>query len=467
MNIDLILQKLSDKSITLSESIEELQNIDHSSIKCNIDELNDLIKIKFDTENSVFESCKELITNEEETIKKAGVSFAVVEEYGRNIFIKKMQEYGLFTKANEKYTIDQIIKKLEIIEQYRSFVMAFLYILEKEGFIKIETDSITTLDKLEDKSFKDKLNNLENEKAQILKKHPDMNSHFTILETVMPFYKDILSGKKKATDVMFPKFSMTLVENIYKNNIMADYFNNILQNAVLGHVKKHIASTGGHRTIRILEIGAGTGGSSEIILQNLSPYADHVKYYFTDLSMGFVRLAKKKYRSLYPFTVFKMFNIEEDREQPEFFSNSFDIIIASNVIHATKKIQPPLKNIYRLLKPEGIFLLNEITENQDFTTLTFGLLGGWWLFEDKDIRLPHAPLLSNEGWKSQIQKAGFDTANIVSTSYIDLKDSMSQSVIVAKKNTMSNNENLIKYILYLINNEMISFNEARAILKTN
>ena len=42
-----------------------------------------------------------------------------------------------------------------------------------------------------------------------------------------------------------------------------------------------------------------------------------------------------------------------------------------------------------------------------FLTVTFGLLDGWWLFEDEEIRLKGSPALSEDQWKTALWEQGF------------------------------------------------------------
>ncbi len=93
-------------------------------------------------------------------------------------------------------------------------------------------------------------------------KDPDMKAQVLLADTVIQALPDILTGKIKATDVMFPDSSMELVEGIYKHNILADYYNNVLANEACIYVE-NVMKNNPDANIRLLEIGAGTGGTSD------------------------------------------------------------------------------------------------------------------------------------------------------------------------------------------------------------
>src|SRR5205085_10678790 len=93
---------------------------------------------------------------------------------------------------------------------------------------------------------------------------PDKKALLVLLETTLRALPEILSGKRRATDVIFPNSSMELVEDIYKRNDLADRFNATLAATVVDYVRARRAS-GAPAGLRILEIGAGTGGTSGMV----------------------------------------------------------------------------------------------------------------------------------------------------------------------------------------------------------
>jgi len=126
------------------------------------------------------------------------------------------------------------------------------------------------------------------------------------------------------------------------------------------------------------------------------------EYTYTDVSFAFIKKAQTEF-SKYNNLKFQVCNIEKDIESP--LKNHFDVVVATNVLHATKDIQNTIKNVRALLKSNGIAVINEVTERQDFATLTFGLTTGWWLFEDH--RIPDSPLLSPDTWKGLLKSNHF------------------------------------------------------------
>ncbi|MBJ8192670.1 methyltransferase, partial [Bacillus cereus] len=88
-------------------------------------------------------------------------------------------------------------------------------------------------------------------------------------------------------------------------------------------------------------------------------------------------------------------------------TGKYDIVIAANVLHTAKDIRQALRNAKAVLKSNGLLLLNEITGSSVFTPLTFGLLDGWWAYEDPEWRIPGCPGLHPQIWETVLDKEGF------------------------------------------------------------
>lgn len=98
---------------------------------------------------------------------------------------------------------------------------------------------------------------------------------------------------------------------------------------------------------------------------------------------------------------YSVLNIEVDH--PADLLDQYDIVISTNCIHATKNLTNSCSHIRQLLRPDGILCLVELTRNVFWFDLVFGLLEGWWLFEDGRT---HA-LAPETLWNKHLQQAGY------------------------------------------------------------
>ncbi|GAE05097.1 malonyl CoA-acyl carrier protein transacylase [Paenibacillus sp. JCM 10914] len=237
---------------------------------------------------------------------------------------------------------------------------------------------------------------------------PSLKAWMTLAEAVLRVLPDILTGERPATDIMFPDSSMRMVEGIYKNNPVADYFNEALADALIAYVEDRIKAEPAVK-LRLIEIGAGTGGTSSMLFHRLKPYRSHIEEYcYTDISKAFLLFAEKEYGPEHSYLTYKIFNVDAPAAGPNTPMGEFDIAIATNVLHATRNIRQTLRNVKSVLKKNGIVLINELSDNRLFTHLTFGLLEGWWLYEDEAIRIPGSPGLYPETWKAVLESEGYE-----------------------------------------------------------
>lgn len=160
--------------------------------------------------------------------------------------------------------------------------------------------------------------------------------------------------------------------------------------------------------LEILEIGAGTGGTTYHVLERLrneDGTSKAKRYFFTDISPGFLAKAQERFSKDERIMEFGTLNIENDPLGQGFQPESFDLIVCANVLHATKSIQETLTHCRMLLKPGGRLVLSEVTIKRIFSGFIMGPLPGWWLGEDDGRK--GGPLLDVEEWNTALKKAEF------------------------------------------------------------
>jgi NADPH:quinone reductase-like Zn-dependent oxidoreductase/ubiquinone/menaquinone biosynthesis C-methylase UbiE len=161
--------------------------------------------------------------------------------------------------------------------------------------------------------------------------------------------------------------------------------------------------------LNVLEIGAGTGGATLPILEALSGSDGNVprfaNYEFTDISTGFFEKMTEKTQKFGDLFKVKRLDIESDPAEQGFQTGLYDLIIAANVLHATRLIQSTLSRVRSLLKPGGSLILIEITVKNLAASLIFGTLPGWWAGEEDGRHM--GPLLTEHEWDAALQKVGF------------------------------------------------------------
>ncbi|KAJ5309200.1 hypothetical protein N7508_004579 [Penicillium antarcticum] len=180
-------------------------------------------------------------------------------------------------------------------------------------------------------------------------------------------------------------------------------------------------------TFKVLEMGAGTGGTTLIMAPLMASLTamgiTSVEYTFTDISPSMVANARRRLSKQYPFMRFAVHDIEK---APADELKGQHLVVASNAIHATHNLGVSLSNVHKALRADGFLMILEMTEVVPFVDLVFGLLEGWWLFDDGRS---HA-VVAAEHWERELHTAGFGHVDWTDGS---LPENAFQKVIIALK----------------------------------
>ena len=157
------------------------------------------------------------------------------------------------------------------------------------------------------------------------------------------------------------------------------------------------------RGLRILEVGAGTGGLAAQVLPLLERGLH--SYTFSDVSAAFFPGATQKLAA-FPEVECKVFDLERPGTVQGFDADAFDFIIGTNVLHAVSDVRAALRHLHKLLAPGGSLVFMDVATPQLWTEAVFGVTSGWWRFTDRDLRTEH-PLLQRAQWEAVLHEAGF------------------------------------------------------------
>ena len=163
--------------------------------------------------------------------------------------------------------------------------------------------------------------------------------------------------------------------------------------------------------MKVLEVGAGTGGTTRAVLSALD--GKYTSYTYTDISAGFFEPAKAKFSQHLSQLSFKMLNIEKDPVEQGFEEGSFDMVVASNCLHATRSLEDTVRHCRRLLRPGGYLVLLEITRDHLPIQLIMGTLPGWFLGADEGR--VWAPTIGLDEWDALLKVTGFSGVDTSST----------------------------------------------------
>ncbi|KAL8770831.1 MAG: hypothetical protein Q9194_005051, partial [Teloschistes cf. exilis] len=166
-------------------------------------------------------------------------------------------------------------------------------------------------------------------------------------------------------------------------------------------------------SMSFLEIGAGTGATTDLILNTIGTPANasrYREYVFTDLSSSFFGKAQERFGTRKRMS-YRTLNIEQDPLDQGFDGEGYDVVIASMVLHATQSLIETLKNVRKLLKPGGKLILVEfVAPEKTWVGFVFGLLPGWWLSSESYRNL--SPCIVEQDWNDLLMQTGFSGVDI-------------------------------------------------------
>jgi acyl transferase domain-containing protein/NADPH:quinone reductase-like Zn-dependent oxidoreductase/acyl carrier protein/NADP-dependent 3-hydroxy acid dehydrogenase YdfG/ribosomal protein S18 acetylase RimI-like enzyme len=236
---------------------------------------------------------------------------------------------------------------------------------------------------------------------QLLLDYPELEAEIALLARCGENLKPIWQGRVDPLQLIFPANNPNATADFYRHSHSFAALNKLLASAVAGLSRR--ASV-----CRILEIGAGTGSATYHILPQLKQA--HCRYTFTDVSRYFTQQAKQAF-SDYDFVDYRILDISADPQAQGFELHGYDIIIASNVLHATGDLQQTLQHCRQLLADGGQLILLEGVEATPWVDAVFGLTEGWWAFNDS-LRQDY-PLLTRQQWQSALRDLGLDVEMLV------------------------------------------------------
>jgi len=306
------------------------------------------------------------------------------------VAVEFFRESGLFLTAGERRTRDEVLASARVGSSYRHLLGRWLNLLGAEGFLRSEGNFFVADRPLPAPKLAEAWRDAE---ASLAANAPLL----AYLKHCGGLAGEVITGRQSPLETLFPGGSFELAENLYQRSATMRYINELVVTAVWT-----IAARLSQRSLRILEVGAGTGGTTAAVASSIA--SDRVHYFFTDVSDVFLDRAKQKFAS-YPFMEFKRFDLDRDLAEQGYTPASFDVILSANAVHATTDLRASLQRLRDLIAPGGILLLVESTTHFDWFDMSTGLIEGWQHFKD-DLRTDN-PLLSTDVWITALGDAGF------------------------------------------------------------
>ena len=325
------------------------------------------------------------------TVSSYADKWAALEELTTAHAAHTLRAVGAFRKPGEAHDAASLIAQFGIPAMYQHLLQRWLDRLAAAGLLRAEHGRFVAENPLPEAALEPHVKRVD----ELLADDP----HFlAYLRNCGDKVAAVIGGQESPLETLFPGGSSAIADRLYDSANPNRYVNAIAGAAIEAVSRSWSAA----RPLRLLEVGAGTGGTTSTLLPALDP--ERSVYLFTDLSDLFLGRARDRFCQ-FTFTRFGVFDLEKDLTPQGHAPHSFDVVVGANVVHAVRDLHGVLDRLRTLLVPGGFILLIEATQHHAWFDFTTGLIEGWQHFAD-DLRGDN-PLLSPDKWKSALGEHGF------------------------------------------------------------
>jgi SAM-dependent methyltransferase len=200
---------------------------------------------------------------------------------------------------------------------------------------------------------------------------PQALATFELIKRCHEHAMSFLKGRQTGMAAIFPRGDVGLWERLHTidrvMSVYADFVPRALEVVLAGNA-------------RVLEVGAGVGA----VLQRCLPLLvrrDVQEYCFTDIGNLFVQRAHDRYGGE-KFLRFMAVDLDRPLHGQALEPESFDVVIAVNVLHSARDLAFTLGQLRQMLKKSGWLICSEGSppdhKRRWRLDLTFAFLRGWW-----------------------------------------------------------------------------------------
>ena len=347
-----------------------------------------------------------------------------LERLSRSYSLAALERLGWKRRGGDEVEPDALRDLLQIEPQHTKLVGRMLRLLEDAGVLNRAdgeeryTVEVDADDPLPDEALAD----ADAFADEMVERYPHGDNELNILRRSGTALADGLRGTVDPLDILFRSEGPGVTEYYFvapasraSNRLLADA------------VARVVRDWAGERRLRVLEVGAGTGSATSVVLPELPADCD---YTFTDISAGFFAEAEVRFADSEIPIEYRPLDIEREPSDQGFEPNAYDLIIAANVLHATRDLGETLVHCRELLAPSGQLMALENMRGRGWQDITFGLLDGWWRFAD-GYRPDHA-MAHPSIWRQALLDSGYDEVGFLGTEGADEGGPLGSSVILAQ-----------------------------------
>lgn len=369
-------------------------------------DLNNYVLDFFEEKNTFLNDSLEIkkTANNIDFYLEPDITYGYVEEakHIMNIACLESISYKLYEATGEKenISITEIVSCLKVADSNMHILQRWLNALSENGYIECNAGKIKWKKKNTSICEKDNWKIVSDKWVGKLSGEHVINYYLKHIEKM----EALLSGEMNAALLLFPEGTIELANCFYRENLMEKYLAYCIEKILsfaIEHTKKD--------KIRILELGAGTGATTDRILKVLENSTKKIAYIYSDITKYFLNFAAQKYQGKEELE-YKVINIDSNLSDQGIAEESVDIVIAAGMMNNAVNTDYSMRQIICSLVHGGIALIAEpVGENYELM-----LSQSFMMSRPTDAReVCNETFLKMEEWKEVFWGCGISERELV------------------------------------------------------
>ncbi|SCK35077.1 non-ribosomal peptide synthetase [Streptomyces sp. WMMB 322] len=337
---------------------------------------------------------------------REGVDVSKVVEFGTVLddaalhrMVDVLRQSGLWPTTKDRHTTTEIMRTARVAPKHERLVRRWLAACVENGYLREDDDGYACLRLVTPDDVARAWAEVERLMPQAHDR-PELVEYFKTASAHLP---ELMRDEQDPLRLLFPEGDLSIQEAAYMEGFLSRYLNRLATSTVLGVARRHRGSA----PLRVLEIGAGVGGTSADTIPALD--GENVRYSFTDVSQFFLNKGADTYGA-YPWVDYAMFDFNEPFRDQGVRPNSVDVILCGNVMHYAKDARAVLRRMREALVPGGWLVFIETTRDNYQILTSMEFLFDATAGDFQDVRHgKDQTFIARRQWQDLLAEAGAET----------------------------------------------------------
>ena len=338
-------------------------------------------------------------------------SIELIERYSIDLAIDLLGRLNVLEQLDQPRSAPELCQALAFQPRFSSTVSWLLQRLVETGCVEVETRSDgQRVYRLLSRPWPPQCSEL---RQIALKIDPANASTLDLLDYAANLYPLVAAGKQTGEQGLFLPQGITLWLNYFHNNNLTYAVNNWLGAVV---ATNNLAT---RSSFQILEVGAGAGSGSEILLRSLNERGllpRLQRYLITEPNAFFRRRSERELAPRYSDLPLEWTSLDINRPWDTQGIGEFTLVYGVNVLHVAKDLLFSLRQAGNALAPDGLLLISECIRpclNQPmYPELVFQILDSFTEVDTHPEFRPNYGFLTADHWRNAFKRAGFEHTEV-------------------------------------------------------